>query len=198
VSFFQLFTVDFFLLLDIQFIYPMKRNLLLTTAVIAVMTLVNFKASAQNTPTGATTAAINITDSYAILVKDANVQIDYTTQAHFVDNRTKLMPGHITVFSNRKYKVDVKAGGAFIDPAVEASTMPSNIMSVAVTSPAATGDVTYTTQALTGTNAPIIELAPPTELETYDITYSIPLLSSILGIPTGLYKTSVTYTLTQQ
>lgn len=165
----------------------------------AVFTLSNFKASAQTTSTGTVTATIKIADVYAIIVNTAAVEIDYLQQSDFVDNRTAVVANQITVFSNRKYKIDVKAANAFRIGTATTNVIPSNVMEVAVTTPAAapTG-TTYTQRFLTASNLTLIDSAPAALAQNYSLTYTIPSVATILGTPAGTYTTDITYTLTQQ
>jgi hypothetical protein len=177
----------------------MKKNLLLIVAFVAVLTFVNTRAGAQTVSTGTVTATIKIADVYAIVVNDAAVQIDYLQQSDFVDNRTAVKANQITVFSNRKYKIDVKATENFRVGSATTNVINQNVMQVSVTAPASPpGSATYTTQFLGATNANIINNAPAALAQQYSMTYTIPTVASILGTPAGTYTTDITYTLTQQ
>lgn len=165
----------------------------------AALTFVNMKAEAQTVATGTVTATIKIADLYAIVINDAAIQFDYLQQSDFVDNRTITKANHITVFSNRKYKIDVKAADAFKVGSATTNVLPSNVMQVSVATPgAAPSGTTYTPQFLTATNTNIIDAAPAALAQNYGMTYTIPSVANILSTPAGTYTTVVTYTLTQQ
>ena len=199
-SLFQRLKAYFYLVLDIQFTSRiMKRNLLITAALLAMLTLINFKANAQKT-TDLTpvVATIKILDTYAIVMTDLAVEFDYESQAAFI-NKSLTKAGHITVFSNRKYKIDVKALDDFKIGSATTNVITSDVLQVSVATPAtAPNGSTYAQPFLTHANQNLINLAPAALAASYDIKYAIPDVTKILGTPTGTYTTNIIYTLTQQ
>ena len=102
----------------------------------AVLTLFNVKANAQISPTSPVVATIKIADLYAITLTDLAVEFDYESQAAFSATQAVTKPSHITVFSNRKYKIDVHASDDFKIGAATTNIISAGVLQVSVATPA--------------------------------------------------------------
>lgn len=177
----------------------MKRNLLITAVILAALTLFNVKANAQISPTSPVVATIKIADLYAITLTDLAVEFDYESQAAFSATQAVTKASHITVFSNRKYKIDVHASDDFKIGSSTTNVISAGVLQVSVATPAsAPSGTTYTSRFLTATDQNLVNLAPAALAAAYDIKYAIPDVTGVLGKPAGTYTTTIIYTLTQQ
>lgn len=176
----------------------MKKLLLLSAAILAVLTLFNVKANAQ-TPLSATATVplkIVLSDAIAITMKAADdVEFDYTTAADYQGSKTVGKTGHFTVVSNRAYKVAVKALAFTPATSGNSTVVPLNIIQVSVgTSPTAG---TFNTATLGTADQALVTTSPATIAASYNINYTIPTAAALVGITKDTYATVVTYTATQ-
>jgi len=177
----------------------MKRNLLITAAVLVVMTLINFKAGAQ-THTGNVALDITLTDAFEIVFTgDQGVHFTYPNAVDYSASKSVSKPAHFKVISTKPYSVTV---GATAFTSSNASTPPAlSIVEVSVAAAlpvlASPGFTVATQVPLSTGGAPLIAAASPSTGTVFDILYTIPNASTLLNKPNNtVFTTSVLYTVT--
>lgn len=169
----------------------MKRNLFIFAAFLATLSLSGLKASAQDVRTANVPLTITLSDAFSItLGPTPAVAFNYGTAASYAAVQSVPKNSHFTVISNKPYSVAVSAS-AFTP------TLGLDIVKVAIdpATVAPTG-TTYNTVALTG--GTLIAAGPATVGTAYNVIYSIPDASTLIGKQTATpYATNVTYTITQ-
>ena len=202
-SFYQRFKVDFFLVLDIQ-LYPgiMKRNLLTTAAILAVLTLINFKASAQQTPqtSGPIPVRIILSDIISInLLKTDPIIFTYNTEEKYRTLQEVDVADQFNVLSTKAYSVYVKATSEFTVDAANLLPIPLTIVKVKVTAPTvgATIPTDPTSLGVVNVDQLIASAAVPTISTKYSLKYTIPDATALLDKKAGTYSTNIVYTVTQ-
>lgn len=181
----------------------MKRKLLTIAAVVAVMTLINFKANSQvvtSGPTGTVVLDITLTDAFAIVFTgDQSVHFTYPNASDYGASKSVPKNAHFKVISTKPYNVSV---GASAFTSSTASSVPAlDIVEVSVASAlpvlASPGFTSATQVPLSIAGAPLIAAATPSIGTTFNILYTIPNATTLLNKITGtVFSTNVLYTVT--
>lgn len=120
---------------------------------------------------------------------------NYPTAASYTVPQTVPKLGHFTVISNQAYDVTV-AGTAPFSNANSATPIPLNVVTVSVDPGTANGGA-VTPVILSAAAQPVVSGATPTGGATYNVSYSIPDATPLLGRSPLIYSTTVVYTATQ-
>jgi hypothetical protein len=180
----------------------MKRNLLTIAAVLAVLTLINFKASAQQTPQSTTPLPLRIILSDVISITLLNsdaVVFTYDEASDYATFQNVPVTEQFEVVSTKAYSVYVKAESEFTVNASNAVPIPLTVVKVKVTSPTtgATIPTNPTSLGVVATDQLIASAAIPTISTKYSLNYSIPDATPLLNKVPGTYSTTLIYTVTQ-
>lgn len=172
----------------------MKRNLFIFTAVLATFTLLNQKAKAQDLKSVTVPVTITLSDAFSItLGTAAGADFVYNNAASYTAAQSRTQPNQFSVISNKAYSVAVSAT-AF----TPTTTIGLGIIQVAIDGATAPSGTTYNQVPLATTAGTLIATGPATVGTSYNVKYSIPDASSLIGKPTTTpYSTNVTYTITQ-
>lgn len=180
----------------------MKRNLLIITAILALLTLINVKSHAQGVTTGAVPVKITIGDVLGIyLNSNAEVDFSYTTLADYQTPKSVPVSGQLSVISTKAYSVKVTATSLFTTFAGNATPLPLSVVRVAATG---TTPASYATLAgavpldnAANTVVTIASAGLPSLSTSFNISYSIPDVTQLIGKVAGNYLTNLVYSVTQ-
>lgn len=172
----------------------MKKNLLITAALLTILTFINTRADAQAV-TGNVNVNLVLGDAFSIVLGGTpDVTFTYATAADYASIKSQAIANEFTVISNKPYSVAVKANAVF--NTISTTTPPLSAVHVAVDPVTASGG-TLTTAILSLTNQTIVAAATPTVGRPYTIDFSIPTAAPLLAMSAGNYTTTVVYTVTQ-
>jgi len=183
----------------------MKKNLLLVTAVLAVLTLINFKANAQDVATTPNVPVrIALSDVFAInLLNSSEVLFTYDDAADYNSSKTVNVADQFSITSTKAYSISVRAEAQWTDVPANTEDIKLSILRVSVT-----GTTLPTAAATFAAAAPLSDTEQtPLVLATdgvpalgtlYSTRYTIPSGLSLLNKAAGDYTTNLTYTITAQ
>lgn len=174
----------------------MKKNLLITAALLAIITFCNTRVNAQvTTVTGNVNVSLILSDAFSIVLGGSpDVSFTYATPTDYAGPKNQAIANEFTVISNKPYSVAVKANAVF--NTISTTTPPLSAVKVAVDPVTASGG-TLTTVGLTLANQTIVAAATPTIGKAYTIDFSIPTAAPLLAMSAGTYTTTIVYTITQ-
>lgn len=135
-----------------------------------------------------TTPVISIT-----LGASPDVNFIYQTAEDYTDSKTESKSSHFTVISNLPYDISVKAESEFTSPANNNPELDLVEIQVDPATPNG-GDLNVVPLSLTG--SVLVEGADPSAGAVYNVDYSIPDATPLLGLDGEVYSTTVTYTAT--
>ncbi|MEJ2884482.1 hypothetical protein [Pedobacter sp. GR22-6] len=175
----------------------MKKKLSLLAFSMLPIFLLAGRANAQSASTDPVTVNINLSAEVISIVLGGSpdVTFNYPTAASYTVPQTVPKLGHFTVISNQNYDVTV-SGTAPFSNANSATPIPLNVVTVAV-DPATANGGAVAPVILSGTAQPVVSGATPTGGATYNVNYSIPDATPLLGRSPLIYSTTVVYTATQ-
>ncbi|MDR2275222.1 MAG: hypothetical protein LBF27_30200 [Sphingobacterium sp.] len=166
----------------------MKKNFKLAFVVLAAICMgQQVKAQVHDAQ-----ANVNIilTDAMSITLNTSDVNIEYATAADYGGPKTKSMPNHFKVISNKTYDVQVEIDNQF-SPALNLSNLGLTVR-VASSTPTGGG---LTDAILTTISTPqaLVTGAPASVGTLYNVDYIIPEATELLDKTAGTYSSTVTY-----
>jgi len=177
----------------------MKKNLFLVLFTIAAI-CVGQKAQAQVAPqTNTANLSINLDDALSFVLADQTVTFTYPDADAYATSQQVTKLGHLTIVSNRKYDINVKASalapstGTISSPTDGVAALASVKVSVLGTP---NGTVAEVPLSVAGSN--LVTNATATTTSAYDIKYEIASADALVKLPAETYSSVITYTVTQQ
>lgn len=155
---------------------------------------------AQTQSTNPLTLTVNLsTDVISIsLGADPNVEFLYDAAGDYTTTQTVTKTGHVTVVSNQEFDLAVAARSNFTSNGT--GSLNLNVVSVSV-DPSTLNGGSSTAVALalaaTGPGTTLVTGADPSSGAVFNINYSIPNVSTLLGLANQIFTTTVVYTATQ-
>lgn len=156
------------------------------------------RASAQTDQTAPVTVNIDLTAAVLSIDLGPNPTVNfvYGTAAAYTISQTQAKPAHFTVISNQSYDITVEAVTEFNTSPTNLTPVPLDVIDISV-DPATANGGTLTTQPLTLGPLEIVSAAAPTTGAVYNVNYTIPDATPLLGKAPIVYTTTVIYTATQ-
>jgi len=172
----------------------MKKNLLITAALLVAITLFTNKAKAQGNTAKVT---IHLANAASIIMgANKDITFNYTTAADYAAAKDSTLNAHFTVISNTPYTINATTSTAFIDGS---NSIALDVLRIQVaTTDIANGISSYTAiTPVASTLTPLVTSAIPTTSTAYNVKYSIPNAGGLIGKPAGNYVTNIVYSVTQ-
>lgn len=174
-----------------------KKSSLLAILVFALVFSIE-SANAQSDQTAPVTVNIDLTAAVLSIELGGTPTVNfvYGSPADYTVSQTQPKPGHFTVISNQAYDITVEAQAQFTVDAGNATPVPLDVVEVSV-DPATANGGSLATQPLSPGPLAIVSGASPTAGATYNVNYTIPDATPLLGKVPLVYSTTVIYTATQ-
>ena len=148
-------------------------------------------AYAQVTPDGSVAVTTTVTNIISLTATIPVAAIAMTDADHYENGTSTAITGALTVTSNQIWDLSVKVDG---DATFGANTIPAADFGVTISGEP--GGTNTPVTDLSTTDQTLLNEVPATAVTALNVTYAADGGSNFLGVPTGAYLSTYTFTVT--